>query len=106
MTDVRPRVITANEYSSYKHNKKHCRRLQQNFLEQSSPSPAAAWSSLPSPTPPQHCLQPWTHGSPWRTEHHHGLREHFICLTARCNNISVPKLYTSGKVIGTEQSVL
>lgn len=40
------------------------------------------------------------------TEQHRSLQEYFICLTAGCNNINLPKLYTSRKVIGTEQSVL
>lgn len=39
-------------------------------------------------------------------EQYHRLQEYFICLTAGCNNINFPKLHTSRKVIGTEQSVV
>lgn len=44
--------------------------------------------------------------SPPRNEQYHRLKEYFICLTAGCNNINLPKLHTSRKVIGTEQGVL
>lgn len=94
--------MAANEYSSYKHKgKKTLQTAAAELFGAEQPQRSC------SPEPPaQRRPEPRTHGPPCRTEHHHGLREHFMCLTAGHNNISLPELYTSRKVTGTEQRVL